>query len=268
LLFSLVFLLLFLVLWLVFYVAGPVIEKMLARTAHWTARFRYRDYVPVLIVLAVGIALTSFAGDAFLDLAERLHAESSHMHRIDAEVHAWARTARTDGSTRFFTTMTLIGTPVGLGILVGLACIPLVARGRWRWAAYLVLTSGVGGVLNLQLKAFFARARPELAEALRHASGYSFPSGHAMGSTFTFLAFAYLGFRIFKTWRLRAAAIAFAIVMIVAIAASRIYLGVHWISDIGAGIAAGTIWFAATTVAYETFRRIRLIRELRKRSTL
>lgn len=48
--------------------------------------------------------------------------------------------------------------------------------------------------------------------------------------------------------------------MIVAIAASRIYLGVHWISDIAAGIAAGAIWLAATTVAYETSRRIRRVR--------
>jgi undecaprenyl-diphosphatase len=265
-LFVLVFAILFLSLWAVFYVAGPVIEKVLARAANWTARFRYGDYLPVLIVLAIGFGLTAFAGDAFLDIAERLHAESSKLHQVDSEVHAWARTTRTNGATRFFTTMTLIGTPVGLGILVAVACLALVMRGRWRWAAYLFFTSAVGGLLNLQLKAFFERARPELAEALRNASGYSFPSGHAMGSTFTFAAFAYLAFRIVKTWRWRAVAISFALSMIAAIAASRIYLGVHWISDIGAGIAAGTIWFATTTVAYETFRRIRLIRELRKRA--
>jgi undecaprenyl-diphosphatase len=86
-----------------------------------------------------------------------------------------------------------------------------------------------------------------------------------MGATVCFGALSYLAFRAIPNWRERAAAIALCFSMIAAIAASRVYLGVHWISDIGAGIAAGTIWFASTTVAYETFRRIRLIRSLRKK---
>ncbi|HUR79773.1 MAG TPA: hypothetical protein VM733_03340, partial [Thermoanaerobaculia bacterium] len=55
----------------------------------------------------------------------------------------------------------------------------------------------------------------------------------------------------------------FAATMILAISTSRIYLGVHWISNVGAGIAAGLIWVIAATVAYETMRRIRLVRALR-----
>lgn len=257
------FLLLFLLLWVVSYAILPLLEKLLGRIAHWTTHFRYRDYLPVAVIVAAGIAITSFAGDAFIDLAERLHQESSRMHRVDKEVHDWARAAETTGSTRFFTIFTLIGTPVGIAIIVLIVATLLALRKRWRWAAYLIFTTGVGGLLNLQLKAYFARARPDLAEALRHASGYSFPSGHAMGSTVCFAALSYLAFRAIPNWRERAAAVALCVSMIVAIAASRIYLGVHWISDIGAGIAAGTIWFLTTTVAYETFRRIRLIRSLR-----
>ena len=261
----LTFLLLFLVLWLFFYAFLPLIEKLLGRAAHFTAKFRYRDYLPVLIVLAIGVVATSAAGDAFLDLAERLQEESSTMHEIDREVHIWARTAHTDGSTRFFTLLTIIGTPVGLGVVVTIVAALLAMRRRWRWAAYLIFTTAVGGLLNLQLKAFFARARPDLAEALRHTSGYSFPSGHAMGATVCFGALSYLAFRAIPNWRERAAAVSFSVSMIAAIAASRIYLGVHWISDIGAGIAAGMIWIVTTTVAYEAFRRIRMIRSLRKK---
>lgn len=264
---ALLFVLLFLLLWLVFYAALPLLDRALGRAAHWTASFRYGDYVPVFIMLAIGVVAASLAGDAFLDLAERLHENSSRMHAIDREVHEWARTAQDEASTLFFTILTLIGTPVGLGIIVTIVAAILAMRGRWRWAAYLVITTVIGGLLNLQLKAYFARARPDLAEALRHASGYSFPSGHAMGSTVTFAALSYLAFRAIPRWRWRAAAVAFAVSMIVAIASSRIYLGVHWISDIGAGIAAGLIWFVTTTVAYEVFRRIRMIRSLRaKRS--
>lgn len=260
---ALIFLLLFLVLWLVLYATLPLVEKLLGRTAHWTAKFRYRDYLPVAIVLLIGVGAAMAAGDAFLDLAELVQAQSPQLHSIDEDVHQWARTAYSSGTTRFFTAMTIIGTPVGLGIIVLVIAILLMMRKRWRWAAYLIVTTGIGSLLNLQLKAYFARARPDLAEALREASGYSFPSGHAMGSTFVFGALSYVAFRALPRWRSRAAAIALSISMIVAIASSRVYLGVHWISDIAAGIAAGLIWTATTTVAYETFRRIRLVRSLR-----
>ena len=264
--FFLVFLLLFSLLWLLFYATLPLLERGLKRAAHFTAKFRYRDYLPVVIALAIGGVATALAGDAFLDLAESMQAGSPRLHRADQEVHTWARTAHTSGATFFFTALTIIGTPVGLGVIIAVIVALLVMRKRWRWASYLIFTSAAGGLLNLQLKAFFARARPDLAQALRETSGYSFPSGHAMGSTIVFGALSYLAFRILPRWRWRAAAVALSVSMIVAIASSRIYLGVHWISDIAAGIAAGIIWTVATTVAYEAFRRIRMIRALRQRA--
>ena len=264
-LFVLGFLILFFVLWLVFLVAEPALANVLKRTAHWTTSFRYRDYLPVLIVLAVGLAAAMAAGDAFEDLAVQVHANSTTLHDIDTNVHEWARYTRTPGSTRFFTTMTLIGTPLPLGIFVAVIVVFLIAKRHWRWAVYLAFTTAVGALLNIELKAYFHRTRPDLAEALRHASGFSFPSGHAMGATVVFGSLAYLAVRAFARWqwRWRAAVLAFALSMIIAIASSRIYLGVHWISDVGAGMAAGLVWVTTSTVAYETFRRIRLVRALR-----
>jgi len=262
--FFLGFVLLFAFFWVVFLLAEPAMERVLKRTAHWTARFRYRDYVPVVVVLALGIGATLLAGDAFEDLAELVHSNSPQLQQIDARAHDWAAHSRTPGSTRFFTTMTIIGTPVVLGAAVVLVVAILLVRRRWRWAMYLAFTTGTGSLLNVALKTFFARARPDLAVALRHATGFSFPSGHAMGSTIVFGSLAYLGLRILPTWRERAAALAFAMSTIIAIASSRIYLGVHWISDVGAGIAAGLIWVTTTTVAYETLRRIRMVRALRR----
>lgn len=263
--FLLSFLALFLLLWVSFLFAGPRLEGLLGRGAHFAAKFRYRDYVPVFVILAAGIAVTTLAGDAFVDIAERVHANSQDVREIDSRAHAWASSHRTAGSTSFFVTMTHVGDPLSLAILVALAAGALVLRGRWRWAVWLVLTTAVGGLLNLELKVFFARARPELAEALRQAHGYSFPSGHAMGSTLVFGALGYLGFRSIRNWRPRAAALALCCSLIVAIALSRVYLGVHWISDVGAGVAAGLIWVISSMLAYETFRRIRLVRALRAR---
>ncbi|HEX9406623.1 MAG TPA: phosphatase PAP2 family protein, partial [Thermoanaerobaculia bacterium] len=61
-------------------------------------------------------------------------------------------------------------------------------------------------------------------------------------------------------WRWKAACLALAWTLILGIALSRVYLGVHWSSDVAAGIAAGALWVSVTTLAYETLRRIRMLR--------
>jgi undecaprenyl-diphosphatase len=217
-------------------------------------------YLPLTAIVIGGALLTAWAGDAFLDLAELVHDKSPVLQQIDAGVHDWAVSRRTAGTTRLFVTVTNIGGPAGLAVLVVIVTIALVIRRRYRWAVYLALTTGGGALLNMELKRYFARVRPDVAEMLRLAHGYSFPSGHAMGSTVTFGALSYLAFRVAKTWRWKAAALAFAMTLIVAVSLSRVYLGAHWISDVGAGMAAGAIWVATMTVAYETFRRMRLLR--------
>src|SRR5207253_1428631 len=65
-------------------------------------------------------------------------------------------------------------------------------------------------------------------------------------------------------WSAKAAALALGITLIIAVSLSRVYLGVHWISDVVAGIAVGTLWVAITTMAYETVRRLRLLRSLQR----
>ncbi len=255
-----VFALLFLILWGVFLGAAPVIQHALSRIGHRTAEFRYRDYLPVALLLGGGIALTAFAGDAFLDLAELLHANSPMLQRADTLAHEWSRAERSTGATLFFSVFTVAGGPVAMAATVVVVTAILAFRRRFRWAAYLAITTGAGALLVTQLKIYFARARPDLAEALRQAHGYSFPSGHAMGSTIVAGALAYLALRGLPTWRAKAAGLAGAVTFIAAVAFSRVYLGVHWISDVGAGIAAGLLWVTVATVAYETFRRIRLVR--------
>jgi len=256
---------LFLLLWLVLNAAEPLVRGTLPRLANFTAKFRYRDYLPVVVLLLIGGVLAAVAGDEFVDLAELVVQKSSVLQSIDQTFHDWAVYARTPGDTSFFAMMSVVGGPVVMGAITGIVVIALFVRGRHRWAIYLIVTAGGGALLNLELKRFFERARPALAEMLRRASGYSFPSGHAMGSTVVMGAFAYLAVRSLKTWAQKSAVIAFAITFVVAVAASRVYLGVHWLSDIGACMTGGLLWVATTTVGYETFRRIRLIRALREK---
>jgi membrane-associated phospholipid phosphatase len=256
--------LLFFVLWLFFTAIGPALQHTLAFAGRKVASFRYYDYLPVALLLAIGVIGTSFAADQFIDLAELVQAESSELQQIDSEVHGWARDQRSAGATLFFTAFTYLGSPVGLGIIVLMVAGVLIARHRYRWAGFLLFTTTVGALLIVQLKVMFSRARPDLAEAIRSAQGFSFPSGHAMGTTVVFAALSYLILRAQQPWKRRAAGLAAATSVIVAVSLSRVYLGVHWISDIGAGISGGLLWVLVTTVSYETFRRIRLIRSLRR----
>jgi len=262
------FLLIFLLLWAILYFALPTLRHPIAYVANRITRYaivekhisRLRAYGPIVALLAAGALLSAWAGDAFIDMAEALHAKNAQMSEFDALAHAWAAAHRSADSTLFFVTMTTIGGPPGLAVIGAIVGIILAIRRRWRWLIYLAITCGGGIALNEWLKHYFARARPALAEALRQAHGYSFPSGHAMGSTMVFGALAYLATRVLTRWRWKSAAIALACALVCSVALSRVYLGVHWISDIAAGITAGTTWVVVTTVAYEVLRRARALR--------
>lgn len=214
----------------------------------------------IALVVLIGGALSVAAGDEFLDLAEAVRAESPTLLSTDREIHDLTRQLRYPVLTRLFMLLTIIGTPVGLFVIVSAVSIYLLMRDRRRWGIYLVLTSAGGGTLNTILKLIYERKRPDLTIALRSASGHSFPSGHAMMSIVVFGALAYLVTRADMSWRRKSAAIAAAVTFIVGISTSRIYLGVHWISDIGAGLAAGAVWLLTSTTAYELVRRFRLQR--------
>jgi undecaprenyl-diphosphatase len=231
------------------------------RVVHRASRFR--DYAPVVIILIIGALLAAWAGDQFLDLAELVHSKSTILQKGDARIHDWAVHERNVSATTFFNTMSAVGGPAGVVSIAVVVTIALLIARRFRWAAYVAINVAMGGLLDLELKRYFARARPAVAEMLRHASGYSFPSGHAMESTVLFATLSYLGIRVLPRWRWKAAALALGTTFIISVALSRVYLGVHWISDVGAGIVAGLLWVTMTTVAYETFRRIRGIRRMR-----
>jgi undecaprenyl-diphosphatase len=251
---------LFFILWGIFLALAPAATRAVTFIANKTARFRHRDYLPVAVIVLGGAALTTWAGDAFMDLAELVHSQSPALRQFDARIHDWAVTERSPIATKIFVAATYIGSPVALGIIVAIVAAMLIVQHRYRWAIYLVGTTGIGALMLLELKRYFARARPDLAEALRRASGYSFPSGHSMGSAVVFGALGYLALRSQRTWRAKAAALAMAMTLLVTIAVSRVYLGVHWTSDVGAGVVIGTLWVTIATVAYETSRRIRALR--------
>jgi undecaprenyl-diphosphatase len=221
---------------------------------------RFLPYVPLGAFAAAGLGAALAAGVGFLHIAELLHRESALLQALDRGLARRALGARNAEATRFFLAAAWLGNGATLGALVAAVAALLVARRRYRWAAYLVTTAALGGLLNLALKEHYRRARPDVSEAIYRAQGYSFPSGHAMGSIVVLGALTYLALRQFRGWGARAFALSLALCSSAAIAASRVYLGVHWLSDITAGAVAGAVWLVTTTASYEGVRRLYAIR--------
>ncbi len=131
-------------------------------------------------------------------------------------------------------------TVIGLVVAVSLG---LVLTRRY-WAALRVLAaSGLGGLVVLGLKSLFQRARP--TDQVIAATGYSFPSGHAFAST------VFYGMMVYLVWRLtdrawaRVLAAVVGPLLIVAVGLSRVYLNVHYLTDVLAGWLSGAAWLAA-----------------------
>jgi len=262
------FLTLFLILWGGLIFARPLVRGGLARAARLPTKLRSHDFLPVFLLLGIGAAVTLAVGNAFVDLAELVIAKNPELQALDQYWHDDAVSGRTPGATTFFVVTSMIGGPVILAVITVVVAAALFIGKRHRWALYLLVTAVGGAFLNGALKHHFARVRPALAEMLRQTQGYSFPSGHTMGSTVVVGALTYLSLRALTLWWQKAAVIAFGVAFVISVAASRVYLGAHWLSDVGAGAAAGLLWLATTTLGYETFRRIRLIRALRSRRRL
>ncbi|GMK37404.1 phosphatase PAP2 family protein [Paenibacillus sp. CCS19] len=119
----------------------------------------------------------------------------------------------------------------------------------------LIFFAGViigAGILNLVLKSIFHRARPDIHRIVE-ASGYSFPSGHSMAAiTLYGITIYFLWKHARKAW-LRVVIIILGAAMIVTIGISRIYLGVHYPSDVAGGYVMGAAWLAASIGTYERF---------------
>ena len=263
----------FLALWGATYAFYPTLLMGIRSGAGWLARRlrgharfgpllgrleRWRSYLPLVIALVVGTVVIVWTADAFIDIAIALKEHNPTVQRVDSAVQEWIGARRTPLTSAFFATISTVADPLGMSALVVTVTALLVARRRFRLGAYLGITAVGGALLNQLLKLHYLRQRPDLKEALLGATGYAFPSGHAMSGTVILGALAYLVSRSTRSWRSTSAALAALATTALAIGISRIYLGVHWTSDVGAGFVAGLLWLAATTTGYELFRQYRL----------
>jgi len=138
--------------------------------------------------------------------------------------------------------VTALGSVTVLGLIILLA-FALLASLR-RWAEGLLLLAGAGGGLAISqtLKLIFGRERPDMAYRAVEAVNASFPSGHAMLSAVVFLTLGVLAARFAERRRVKVLAVGAAVLISLLVGLSRVYLGVHWASDVLAGWCVGAAW--------------------------
>jgi undecaprenyl-diphosphatase len=124
-------------------------------------------------------------------------------------------------------------------------------------ALYTTLSILVGTGLSQLLKAFYDRTRPDLVDHLVTTHTASFPSGHATMSTIVYLTLAALIVRLVDNVRARIYVMSVAVLVSILVGLSRIYLGVHWPSDVAAGWALGVAWACLSWLSVSALRAMR-----------
>lgn len=138
---------------------------------------------------------------------------------------------------------------LALSTAIGVLWLWFKAKDKWS-ALFFVITVAGGGLLNSLLKSFYGRERPSINEAI-DATGFSFPSGHAMGAItlYGFLIFLIIRGRQ-KEWIKWTFSISLG-VLVLLVGLSRVYLGAHYPSDVVAGFIGGLTWLLLCIIALE-----------------
>ena len=142
--------------------------------------------------------------------------------------------------------LTALGGVTVLTLVTLLAIAFLLLRGRWHHALYTAMAIGGGAIMGRILKALFARERPEIVPHLVEVHSLSFPSGHSMNSAIVYLTLAVLVARGYEERRTRSFVIGAASLLVFVIGVSRVYLGVHYPSDVLGGWTVGAAWALLT----------------------
>lgn len=183
--------------------------------------------------MLTAIAVTSHAGIIRYDLtlAEWLHAHPQPVVVFSMRVVSWMNGV------------------AGIGVMTAALALWLWRSGARAWLYVVLLAMPGVMVLNACLKQIFARPRPSFAEPWTSLASYSFPSGHVSQSTvFYGLLAAWLCIRC-SGQLMRVLVVIAASFMVVAVAASRLYLGAHYLSDVLAAFCEGIGWLALCQLA-------------------
>lgn len=212
--------------------------------------------LPYFITMLISLIIVVAGINLFIELTETLKTDT--LARYDTAITDYVISFRNPQLTQYFVAMTKLGDVNGylvvLGIFIVLSWFVLK---RWKFVLQAAMVLALATFSNMALKRFIDRARPGI-EHMVSVKTLSYPSGHAMS------AMAFFGFLIYLVSNLKinrflkVLIIIVLIIIILSIGLSRIYLGVHFPSDIAGGYIAGFIWVVFCVLVFdliELFRR-------------
>jgi undecaprenyl-diphosphatase len=151
--------------------------------------------------------------------------------------------------------ITALGSPTVLGLTVLAVTGYLCLHGLYRNGLFIFIASGGGWILNWLLKAAFARTRPDIVPHLREVTSSSFPSGHALTAAAVYLTLGALLMRIAEGRLAKYYCIAIAMFVTFMVGMSRVFLGVHYPTDVLAGWLIGMTWALSCWVVERALER-------------
>jgi undecaprenyl-diphosphatase len=218
---------------------------------HVTPFQRIRDYLARQGLLEMGmlLAMLGLVGSiwAFSEVADEvMEAETDHFDAVILRAFRQPGDLATGLGPKWMPAamgdLTALGGTAVLTLMVLIAIAFLLLRKKWA-SAILVLCASVGGtLLGTVLKSFFQRQRPAVVPHLTEVTSLSFPSGHSMLSAVIFLTLGALLARTTKDRKVKAFFLLTALFITILVGTTRVYLGVHYPTDVLAGWCAGTTW--------------------------
>jgi len=229
--------------------ARPAAEAIAHRPAARSRLARRLD-PEVATGLALSLALVLIVGGGLvLAVLAHLVRGDTHLVRIDRSVAEWGDRHATPFSSDVLDAVTTLGEPTIVALLAVLVAVVETVRTRSRWVVpFLLVVVAGNGILTTTVKHLADRVRPDV-NPIAETLGPSFPSGHSSWSIAFFAATALLMSRG-RDRTARAVIAGAAAALTVMVAGSRVLLGVHWLSDVLAGLALGAAWFAVCAIAF------------------
>lgn len=221
-------------------------------TAFLRARLSPEGYLG--LHLTIGALLMVAAGWLFGGIAAAV-AGGDTITIIDVDLAHWLHVHATPPWTKFMLFITHAHGVLGITVLSVLLGLVFIWKKEWYWLLAVAVSVGGGMIINVLVKHAFHRARPSFDDPLLMLTTYSFPSGHTAGSTLFYgVLTTYLFYHI-RSWRWRVPAVVIAVLMVIAVGISRMYLGVHYLSDVLGAVAEGIAWLALSLTTISALRR-------------
>ena len=227
-------------------------DRLAPLTAFLRARLSPEGYLGLHLTLGALVMIA--AGWLFGGIAEAV-AGSNTISLIDGDIARWLHANANPPLTKFMLLITHVHGVLGIIVLSLLTGVVFIWKKEWYWLLGLAVSVAGGMIINVLVKHAFHRARPSFDDPLLMLTTYSFPSGHTAGSTLFYgVVTTYLFYRI-RSWRWRMPIAFIAVLMVTAVGISRMYLGVHYLSDVLGAIAESTAWLALSLTTISALRR-------------